>query len=69
MAEDGYVSYLLRLWRSEVAGRPAWRASLESTRTGERQTFSLEELLAYLQNPGSETGTDENSGPGGFTTC
>jgi hypothetical protein len=76
MAEKYYASYLLRLWRCEVADRPAWRASLESTRTGERQTFSLEELLAYLQSHfgstetpsagGTETGQD--SAPGQLAT-
>ena len=76
MAENGYVSYLLRLWRSEVAGRPEWRATLECTRTGERLTFSLEGLLAYLQahfgTPKTASvevmGTDQDSGSGSPAT-
>lgn len=43
-----YRSYLLRLWKSESAGRPAWRASLESTHTGERLSFDLAGLLSFL---------------------
>lgn len=49
--QPGYVSYLLRLWR-ESAGeqRDIWRASLESTRTGELRGFaSLDELFDYLR--------------------
>ncbi len=51
MAEKGrgYLSYLLRLWRTE-GEHPAWRASLESPRTGERRNFSsIEALYAYLE--------------------
>lgn len=44
-----YHSYLLRLWRTQADGRPAWRASLESPQTGTRQGFvSLQELFVYL---------------------
>jgi len=51
-----YLSYLLRLWR--VSGgedhsgekETVWRASLESSYTGERIGFaSLEELSEFLQ--------------------
>jgi hypothetical protein len=46
----GYVSYLLRLWQARTGGQWIWRASLESTRGGERQGFaSLEALFAYLR--------------------
>jgi hypothetical protein len=46
---DDYASYLLRLRRSDRNGQPTWRASLESTRDGERLEFSsVEALLAYL---------------------
>jgi hypothetical protein len=45
-----YVSYLLRLWREGDSGQEAWRASLESTRTGERRAFaSLNELFDFLR--------------------
>jgi hypothetical protein len=51
-----YMSYLLRLWR--VDGDDAesdWRASLESSYTGERISFaSVEELFAFLRQ---QTGT------------
>jgi hypothetical protein len=46
-----YVSYLLRLWREGDSGQAAvWRASLESTRTGELMAFaSLDELFDHLR--------------------
>jgi hypothetical protein len=45
-----YLSYLLRLWRESGEGRPVWRASLKSTRTGEKVGFgSLEELFEFLK--------------------
>jgi hypothetical protein len=47
----GYVAYLLRLWQVGEAENMPWRASLESTQTGQRQGFgSLPELFAYLEN-------------------
>ena len=46
----GYLSYLLRVWRTGGAGDAVWRASLEDPLTGERQGFaSLKDLLAFLQ--------------------
>jgi hypothetical protein len=46
---DGYQAYLLRLWRVPCRGKWQWRASLESSRTGERQLFAgLEQLFAFL---------------------
>ena len=49
--QPDYVSYLLRLWREGDSEREAiWRASLESTRTGELRTFSgLDELFDFLR--------------------
>jgi len=62
--QAGYLSYLLRLWWEDCDGKPhreggesghadgkgAWRASLESVRTGERRDFaSLEELFGFLR--------------------
>jgi hypothetical protein len=49
--QSDYVSYLLRLWREGDGEREVvWRASLESTRTGERRYFaSLDELFDYLR--------------------
>jgi hypothetical protein len=57
-----YLSYLLRLWRvsgdGELPGmgrKAIWRASLESTRTGELETFaSLDELFDYLREQAGE---------------
>jgi hypothetical protein len=44
-----YLAYMLRLWRVEAEGGPAWRASLESPHSGERVGFgSLEALFAFL---------------------
>jgi hypothetical protein len=45
-----YLAYLLRLWQVDGNGDPAWRASLEDSRTGERRGFAgLESLVAYLR--------------------
>jgi hypothetical protein len=52
-----YLSYLLRLWRASGAGeldgmggKAVWRASLESTRTGERRGFAgLNGVFDFLQ--------------------
>ena len=50
MASQRYESYLLRLWESDEAGQLIWRASLESTDTGERHGFAdLDGLFAYLK--------------------
>jgi hypothetical protein len=45
-----YLSYLLRLWREGDGEFPVWRASLQSTQTGEKTGFgSLEALFDFLQ--------------------
>jgi hypothetical protein len=57
-----YLSYLLRLWRVSGGGEPhsmgekaIWRASLKSTRTGERRGFaSLDELFDFLREQTGE---------------
>lgn len=47
--DTGYRSYLLRLWR-EDGGQQFWRASLQSTETGERRGFaSLDALFGFLR--------------------
>jgi hypothetical protein len=53
-----YLSYLLRLWRvSEETA--VWRASLESSHTGEREGFaSLDDLLDFLR---MQTGAVSNA--------
>jgi hypothetical protein len=40
MASRRYESFLLRLWESDEDGQLIWRASLESTETGERRGFA-----------------------------
>jgi hypothetical protein len=45
-----YISYLLRLWQVKSEGELVWRASLESSRTGQRQGFaSLEAMVTFLE--------------------
>lgn len=60
-----YLAYMLRLWRAKSVGKPTWRASLESSLTGERQGFaSLDELFAFLQQETdavSRVGDDEGA--------
>lgn len=60
-----YASYLLRLWQADEAGRHIWRASLESTGTGERSNFAnLEALLDFLTAQfRSIPGSRESSAP------
>ena len=50
MAVRRYESYLLHLWESDKAGQLLWRASLESTDTGERRGFAdLDGLFTCLE--------------------
>jgi hypothetical protein len=57
-----YLSYLLCLWRVSGDGeflgmgrKATWRASLESTRTGERRGFAgLDELFDFLREQTGE---------------
>ena len=52
MNEQGqrYVSFLLRLWRVEDRGKPAWRASLEGPGDGDHLGFtSIDDLCAFLR--------------------
>lgn len=57
---DRYVSYLLRLWRTETGSLGEWRASLQQLGSDEQQAFSsLEALFAFLDSrsrhsPGEE---------------
>ncbi len=46
----GYLSYLLRLWRTGKGIESTWRASLISPLTGERRGFgNLKDLFEFLQ--------------------
>jgi hypothetical protein len=48
--QPDYISYLLRVWRSNGRGKKAWQASLQDPHTGERLGFaSLDDLFAYLE--------------------
>jgi hypothetical protein len=48
--QTNYESYLLRLWQVRQDGKPIWRASLESTRTGARENFAnLQQAFAFLR--------------------
>jgi hypothetical protein len=48
--QGDYQSYLLRLWRVSDDEEPTWRASLQSSRSGEQVGFeSLKELFEFLQ--------------------
>ena len=45
-----YLAYMLRLWQAGTDEGLAWRASLESPHTGERQGFAdLETLFVFLK--------------------
>jgi hypothetical protein len=47
--QSSYLSYLLRLRRVDNAGRPVWRASLETPGSATQIYFdNLETLWAYL---------------------
>ncbi|MBN1813294.1 MAG: hypothetical protein JXA14_15770 [Anaerolineae bacterium] len=51
-----YLSYLLRIWAVDQNGSRIWRASLESSTTGERLGFpDLDTLLAFLRQRTSGT--------------
>ena len=57
-----YVSFLLRRWQTQQEGALIWRASLESSTTGERRGFAcLADLYAFLEREtaGPTTGKDE----------
>ncbi len=46
---SAYQSYLLRLWLAGEKDKTIWRASLESSQSGERHNFAtLEELFGFL---------------------
>jgi len=80
--ERRYLSYLLRLWQVRSGGELVWRASIESSLTGERKGFAnLDDLFDFLQeqtgavfnaNGGPnevERGGDEPASEYGFQAC
>jgi hypothetical protein len=47
--EHRYLTYLLRVWTVDQNGSPIWRASLESSQTGECVGFpDLDALFTFL---------------------
>ena len=51
-----YQAYLLRLWRVNTDRSQVWHASVEDSRTGERQGFAdLRGLLAFLEEQTNDT--------------
>lgn len=55
-----YLSYLLRLWSVRIDHETEWRASLESSLTGERLGFaSLDDLLGFLRQEMGVSRPDE----------
>ncbi len=67
--QPDYVSYLLRLWRESGDGgvyrgdeKAVWRASVESSLSGERVGFAnLEELFEFLRRQTSEQEVENSS--------
>jgi hypothetical protein len=58
-AHRGYVSYLLRLWQVQDNDHWLWRASLESSGTGEKWFFAnLDDLLMFVRTKTSEHSLD-----------
>ena len=50
MKQQGYLSYLLRLWETSDGEKVVWRASVERPGTGERQSFAdVQTLFEFLQ--------------------
>ena len=48
--DEMYRSYLLRLWQITQDDHFSWRASLENTKTGDRQAFeSLDDFFNHVQ--------------------
>ncbi len=59
--EEGYRAYLLRLWREGSKDSLAWRASLESTGTGELRMFTnLVDLFEFLEAQIEENHEEDN---------
>jgi hypothetical protein len=61
-SEKDYGAYLLRLWRVRSKGKPTWRASVESARTGEHKGFTnLDDLFDFLRQQ-TDTSPDSDEG-------
>jgi hypothetical protein len=63
MSQDrsGYLSYLIRMWKSKTKRGWLWRGSLEDPGSGERRTFAnLDHLIAFLRAQADRQGPDGN---------
>lgn len=59
--QPGYISYLLRIWRSN-GDETAWRASLQNPHTGERIGFAgIDELCIFLRQQIGALSSSEDS--------
>lgn len=62
-----YVSFMLRVWRSNRHGREQWVARLEDLQHGRCEQFtSADALLAHLHvllDPDARSGPDPPEGP------
>jgi len=71
--ERRYISYLIRLWQVKNSSGLVWRASLESSRTGERHGFAdLDALFAFLRQQtemASDSSEDKEGGPENRGDC
>ena len=62
--EMGYCAYLLRLWRADRPGTTIWRASLQSSGSGERHLFAtLEQLFTFLEQETDRRSARVSPGP------
>jgi len=60
-----YLSYLLRVWTVDQNGSLIWRASLESSQTGESLGFpDLDALFAFLRRQISTPSESDTGQPG-----
>ena len=63
---EGYLSYLMRLWRTEGSGdssTAAWHASVEVPMSREKHSFpDLQSLFTFLE---AQTGQADSQGSGG----
>jgi hypothetical protein len=63
MSQDrpGYLSYLIRMWKSKTKLGWLWLGSLEDPGSGERRTFaSLDHLIAFLRTQTDRQGPHGN---------
>jgi hypothetical protein len=48
--QPDYLAYLLRLWRHNDEEQTNWRASIESSHSGNRHVFAnLDDLVTFLR--------------------